>query len=154
MIFSYSDYFLNNLLLPLAALVVMGVLALRPILSHGFGQVLADRRAAVIFLLLVLLAVVMVLTLVQGGGIHLLTEGAGDGLTVSGTISDIQKGNPFLNPRYSAYGEMSSGYRVTLTTDAGDITVTTMARGDLAVGEKVTVTYLPKSGFALAVNPG
>lgn len=153
MIFSYYDYLLNNLLLPLAALGVMAVLVARPVASQGLGSVLRDRRLTVLLLVLLAVAAILLLTLTQGGGFRLLTEGPGDAVAAQGTIAELKQGNPLLNPRYSAYNELSSGYRMTVALESGSVTVTIMARGDLGVGDRVCVTYLPKSGFALEVSP-
>lgn len=153
MIFSYYDYLLNNLLLPLAALVVMAVLVVRPVAMQGLGSVFQDRRLAALLVVLLAVAALLLLTLTQGGGLHLLTERPGDAVAAQGTIVELKQGNPLLNPRYSAYDELSSGYRMTLSTESGNVTVTIMARGTLAVGDRASVTYLPKSGFALGVSP-
>lgn len=153
MTFSYFDYLLNNLLLPLAALAVMAVLVLRPVAGRGLGAVLQDRRLTVLLVVVLAVAVLLLLTLVQGGGVKLLAERPGDAVQAEGTIVELKKGNPLLNPRYGAYDEMSNGYAMTFSSESGNVTVTIMARGSLTVGDRVAVTYLPKSGFALAVEP-
>ena len=153
MTFSYFDYLFNNLILPLGALFFVAVLVVRPLAAGGIQAVFQDRRLVVMLVVVILVAVVLVLTLVQGGGIHLSTDRASQAETVTGTITEISKCNPFLSPRYSAYEELSNGYRVTVEgTENTAITVTVMAKGTLAVGNRVTVTYLPKSGMALAIG--
>lgn len=152
MTFSYSDYLFNNLLMPVVGLVFIAVLAVLPLARRGLRDVFANRQMVVMLLVLVLVAGVLVLTLTQSGGLGLIGQGPGDAVTMEGTITEIRQGNLFLSPRYSAYGEMGSGYQVTLENAENTVTVTIMARGELQSGDRVSVRWLPKSGLALSID--
>lgn len=152
MTFSYFDYLFNTLLLPLAALVFIGGMAGVPLARRGLASLRGDRQMVVMLLVLVFIAVVLVLMVTQGGGIGLIGQGPGDAVTLEGTILDIREGSAFLSPRYSAYGELSNGYHLTIATSEEPVTVTVMARGDLQVGDQVTISWLPKSTFALSIT--
>lgn len=152
MTFSYSDYLFNNLLLPVVGLVFLAVLVVMPLARRGLREVFASRQLTAMLLVLLVLAVVLVLTLTQSGGLGLIGQGPGDAVTTEGTITEIRRGNPFLSPRYSAYGETGSGYQVTLENGEEAVTVTIMARGVLQLGDRVSVRWLPKSGLALSID--
>lgn len=153
MTFAYQDYLFNSLLLPVFALVFLAVPVFQMIgriiaqLVRGERAAFGDYRGVILFVLLILLGVLLVSSLFQGG-IHLIYERADDAVTVSGTIEEIHKRSALSGTRYTSHGETSSGYDYTVN----GVTCTGMALGTLEVGDEVTVTYMPKSGFVLAIE--
>lgn len=152
MTFPYFDYFFSNLVFPLLALVFVAVpvfkmlgRVLRQIANHEpvyFG----DASSTVLFVCLLLVGAILIATLFNGG-IHLIYERPDDAITVQGTIGDIQPCSILTSPKYFTTSENSNGYKLTV----GDITCVIHSRGTLEVGDQVTVTYMPNSGFALEV---
>lgn len=154
MTFSYFSYLLNNLMLPILGIAFVGVPVCKMI-GHLISQVrrgesidFGGAQALMMFLALIVLAGILVNTLFAGGGYHLITERAKDAVTVEGTIEQIQSGSIFSNPRYSANNETSNGYILTID----GISCTSMALGTLEVGDAVSVTYMPKSGYILTIE--
>ncbi|MDD5864184.1 MAG: hypothetical protein PUD80_06100 [Firmicutes bacterium] len=155
MTFSYFDYLIGNLILPVLCLAFISVPVFRLVqrtarqIARGEKpQLLGDYR--MIILLLVMLAVggIMISFLLRGG-IHLVYERPRSAVSVEGTIEEIDRLNAFQNTRYIFNDENSNGYRYTV----GGVTCTGIAKGTLNVGDMVTVTYLPKSGFILSISP-
>ena len=154
MSFGYWEYFMNNLMLPVFGLAFVAVptfqLVRRQIeeWTTGRKRVHWDARAIVFFVVMLLAAVFLCKSLFVDGGIHLLLERPKHAVTVEGTLEHIEKYSELRGIRYAAYGETSCGYQYTVD----GVELTGMAKGTLEAGEQVTVTYLPKSGFVLAIE--
>lgn len=154
MTFSYFDYLIGNLVLPIFCLAFLSVPLVRGIartarqLARGErAQILGDYR--MIILLIVMLAVTaLLISFLLQGGIHLIYERPGDAVTVEGTIEAIDRLSSFQNTRYIFSAENSNGYRYQI----GDVVCIGIAKGTLNVGDTVTATYLPKSGFLLSIS--
>lgn len=153
MSFSYFSYLLNNLMLPVFALAFVAFPVCKMLgriigsLVRGERVEFGDFSAVMMFILLIVLFAILANILISGGGLNLITERADDALTMEGTIETIESGTIWANPRYSANGEMSNGY--TLTVDG--VECFSMALGTLEVGDQVTVTYMPNSGYVLSI---
>jgi predicted aldo/keto reductase-like oxidoreductase len=63
-------------------------------------------------------------------------------------LEQVKANSIWSGLRYTAYGESTSGYEYTIN---GQV-LKGMAKGTLEAGDDVTVTYLPKSGFVLAIE--
>ena len=154
MAFSYWDYIINNLMLPVFGLVFIAVptfqLVRRVIeqLATGRQRVDWDGKAIVFFVVMVVIAVLLGKSLFADGGIHLIYEREKAAVTVEGTLEDIEKCSALKGIRYTYENEASFGYEFTVD----GVTATGMAVGTLEEGDQVVMTYLPKSGFVLSIE--
>lgn len=153
MVFAYSEYLFNNLMLPVFALVFIAVPVFRMV-GRIIGQLVrkeavefGDSKVVLLFILLIVVAAILCNILLHGG-IHLILERPGSAVTTQGTIEEINACGILESPKYTFSGENSNGYKITI----GDVTCTSMALGSLEVGDEVTVTYMPKSGFVLSIE--
>lgn len=84
------------------------------------------------------------------GGIYLITEREEDAVEISGTISSIENLSRFSFP------ELNKEYRTVQPNGAkimvGDIPCVATSSGDFAVGDYVTVLYLPQSKYVLSIE--
>lgn len=153
MIFSYWDYFVSNLMLPVFALAFIAVpvfnMVRRVLLQVANGEPIDMGGAKMVILFVLLIAIAVILAnFIFHGGIQLVFDRPSKAVTVEGTIQDIDALNALEGVRYSSNDEMSYGY--TYTIDG--VTCTGMAKGTLEVGDAVIATYLPKSGFVLSID--
>lgn len=154
MTFSYFDYLISNLVLPVFALAFIAFPVCRLVIqvirqvknseSVSFGE----ASTVLVFILMLVVAVILGNILFRSGGFYLITERPGDAVTTQGTIEEIQPLGIFESPKYMSNGESSNGYAITID----GISCTTMAQGMLEVGDEVAVTYLPNSGFVLSIE--
>ena len=152
MTFAYFDYFFNSLVFPVFALIFVAVPVfkmltriLRQAANHEpvyFG----DAGSVVLFVCLLLVGAILITTICSGG-IHLVYERPGDTVTVEGTIEQIQPCSILTSPKYFTTAENANGYKLTI----GESTCIVHSIGTLEVGDQVTASYLPNSGFALEV---
>lgn len=154
MTFAYSEYLINNLVLPLFALAFIAVPVGRMIISvighavRGEGVNFGDAKTVLLLILMIVVAVILCNILISGHGYCLIGERASDAVTAEGTIEQIQPLSIFSSPKYTASGESSNGYAITID----GTTCTSMALGTLEVGDQVTVTYMPNSGYILSIQ--
>ena len=153
MVLAYHDYLFNNLIFPILALAFVAVPVFkmfariaRQLVNHE-SPFLGDSASVVLFIALLLVGAIMIATLFNGG-IHLIYERPDDAVTVEGTIEDIQSCSILTSPKYFTTAENANGYKLTV----GDTTCVIHSIGTLEVGQQVTVTYLPKSGFVLEIT--
>lgn len=152
MTFAYSSYLLNNLILPIFGLAFIAIPMFKFISNiimaklKGESVSLGDTRMVILPILLALLAVILAGILFRGG-VHLIYERADDAVTIQGTIEEIDTCSIVEGPQYTVNGERSNGYEITVD----GVTCTSMALGTLEVGDEVTVTYMPNSGFILSI---
>lgn len=153
MTFAYQDYLFNNLLIPVLAVVFICIPLFQMVgrvirqLVHGERPEFGDAKSKLLLILMVVILVIIISTLFRGS-IHLIYERPGDAVTIEGTIENIDKLSSFEGVRYTSNGETTFGYQYTV-----DGTVCTgMALGSLEVGDEVTVTYLPNSGYVLEIQ--
>ena len=151
--FSYWDYFMNNLALPVFGLVFIAVPTVRLVMrvleqyATGRQRVKWDGQAVLFFVAMLVVAVFLAKNLVTGGGLHLAYERPKAAVTVEGTVEAVKANSIWSGIRYTAYGENTSGYTYVIDGQS----FTGMAKGTLEPGDAVTVTYLPKSGFVLSI---
>ena len=154
MAFSYWEYFIYNLMLPVFGIVFVAVPTFRLVMrlleqyATGKRRVNWDGQSIVFFVAMLIVAVLLGKNLVTGGGIHLVYERPEAAVTVEGTVEEVKANSIWSGLRYTAYGESSSGYEYTINGE----TMKGMAKGTLEPGDEVTVTYLPKSGFVLSIE--
>lgn len=154
MTFAYHEYLLNALMMPLFALAfVLAAIffSLKPEIKNYFTtkEIEWSHLGRKLGLNIILLAmVVLMCVILSHGGFSLITERPKDAMTVTGTIEQIEARSSFESMKFwSDYGE---SYGIEFTVD--EITCVAMAQGDLEVGDQVTVTYMPKSGFVLSIE--
>ena len=82
------------------------------------------------------------------GGIRILTEKEADAAARTGVIEQVDERSLPAIPTYRLSGKTTAGY--TLTIDGETYRV--MDAGDLKPGDRVRVTYLPKSRFVLSIQ--
>lgn len=82
------------------------------------------------------------------GGIRILTEKEADAAAETGVIEQVDERSLPAIPTYRLPGKTTAGY--TLTIDGETYRV--MDAGDLKPGDRVRLTYLPKSRFVLSIQ--
>ena len=154
MTFSFFSYLLNNLMLPVFAIVFVGYPVFQTIFRligqkvRGEQVELPGFQAVLMFIVLIVLLVILFNMLISGGGLGLITDRADDALTVEGVIEEIHPGTIWSNPRYTVNGEISNGY--TLVIDG--VECFSMAKGELEIGDTVSASYMPKTGYVLNIQ--
>ena len=107
----------------------------------------------VIFLLAILVSVFFLRMdggILLHGGIHLLTERLSDAVEMRGYISEIERLGRYSFPNLDSEYKQDEVNGVEFTIDG--IQCTAMAKGNLEVGDYVSVKYLPKSGYVLYIS--
>lgn len=157
--FDYNEYYMGCLWLPISVLFFW-ILGLTPaviklityvIKYHTMPQISPQKWVAIIMVL----AIFSFFICLDGGrlingGIYLISEKESDALSTIGTIDNIE-----LMTRYE-FGELNSEYKVNehngvcFTIDG--IQYRAIAMGTLEIGDKVEVTYLPKSSYILKIH--
>lgn len=154
MVFSYWEYFMYNLMLPVFGLAFVAVPVyqlLKRVAEQartGERRVFWDGKAILFFVVMIAVGIFLGKSLFFDGGIHLVYEHPKAAVTVEGELEDIKKYSALKGVRYAAYGETSCGYAYTID----GVTVSGMAKGTLEAGDQVRCTYLPKSGFVLSIE--
>lgn len=155
--FSYSQYLRACLIVPLLisifALCVLTPPAFRLLLSifrHKFSIQEASDFATTA-LILVLICGTNVGHLLNGG-LHLIYEREYDAVEFQGEIAEIHSLGQFSFPRLRTEYDQGKHDGVEFIIDGTECTAPTS--GTLAVGDYVTVIYLPQSGYVLSITPG
>ena len=154
--FAYSQYVEGCLILPL--LVSLSALTVIILAIWRFVTVINRHKIStgnIINLTLAVLVCGFFLCMNFGrlfcGGIHLIYERESQAIEFTGEISEIKELG-----RYS-FPELSNGYGYSETNGVqltiGNVKCTAVTRGQLEVGDKVTVTFLPQSGYILMIFP-
>lgn len=107
----------------------------------------------VIFLLAILVSVFFLRMdggILLHGGIHLLTERESDAIEMQGYISEIERLDRYSFPNLDSEYKQDEVNGAEFTIDG--IQCKAIAKGNLEVGDYVTVKYLPKSGFVLHIS--
>lgn len=84
------------------------------------------------------------------GGIHLIYERESDAVELQGKIVEIKELGRYSFPEIKTeygYGE-TNGVRFIID----GVECTAVTKGNLAVGDDVTVIYLPRSGYILSIT--
>ncbi len=153
--FEYTQYVRGCLIIP----IFVSLFALSMLISAAshFVTVIIQQKLSsrdVINLLLAVLVCVFFLCMNVGrllhGGIHLTYERESNAVELQGEILEIKElgrySFPELKTEYG-YGETNG---VQLVIDGVECTAVT--RGMLEVGDNVTVTFLPQSGYILSIT--
>lgn len=153
--FEYTQYVRGCLIIP----IFVSLFALSMLISAAshFVTVITQQKLSsrdVINLLLAVLVCGFFLCMNVGrllhGGIHLTYERESNAVELQGEILEIKElgrySFPELKTEYG-YGETNG---VQLVIDGVECTAVT--RGILEVGDNVTVTFLPQSGYILSIT--
>ena len=155
--FAYDDYVKGCLILPACiTLLTIGWLVsplargIAEIKRNGFSAKVVKRLAAVLLICAVFLSLNIGRLLY--GGICLVAEREEDAVEISGTISSIENLSRFSFP------ELNNEYRSVQPNGAkivvGDVPCVAVSSGEFAVGDFVTVVYLPQSRYVLSIEKG
>ena len=150
MYFEYAQYVRGCLVTPIfASLFALSVLI--PSISHFVSIIIQEKsfsRDMIKFLLVVLVCgffLSMNVGRLLHGGIYLIYESESDAVELQGEILEIKELGRYSFPKLNTeYGHSVTANGVQLVIDG--IECTAVTRGTLEVGDKVTVTFLPKSG--------
>jgi len=152
--FEYTQYVRGCLIIPVFVslfalpMIVSAVVDLITVIIH---QKLSSR-AVVNFLFSVLVCgffLCMNAGRLLHGGIHLIYEKESDAVEVQGKILEIKELGRYSFPELETEYESSETNGVQFLIDGVECTAVT--RGALEVGDNVTVTFLPKSGYILSI---
>ena len=84
------------------------------------------------------------------GGIHLIYEREFDAVDIQGNIEEIRELGRYSFPELKT--EYGYGDKNGVQFLIGGVECTAPTRGDIAVGDNVTVTFLPQSGYILSIS--
>ena len=154
MYFEYSQYVGGCLILPLlVSLSALGMLI--GAIGH-FVTVIRRQKLSFDKILNLALAVLvcgfflcMNLGRLCYGGIHLLYERETQAITFTGEISEMKELDRYSFPELKndyGYGE-TNGVELTI----GNVKCAAVTAGQFEVGDEVTITYLPQSGYVLSI---
>ncbi len=159
MYFDYAGYVRECLNIPLEDLIsiILGTLA-AIIFGISMRRTLRTLPGIRLIILIVVLGTIESMCMVIGqlsyGGIYLLREKESDAVEMQGEITEITGLNcyslPIIECDYydnPTYGD-PTGYEFTIN----GIQCTAPVKGSLKVGNYVSVTYLPKSGYILYID--
>ena len=159
MYFDYAGYVRECLNIPLEDLIsiILGTLA-AIIVGISMRRTLRTLPGIRLIILIVVLGTIESMYLYIGrlsyGGIYLLREKESDAVEMQGEITEITGLNYYSFPRIECdyydnlkYGD-PTGYEFTIN----GIQCTAPVKGSLKVGNYVSVTYLPKSGYILYID--
>lgn len=151
-----SDIFRNSLVFPM----IFGIITLVISIFCAIGTLLLiaqnDRFKQVCTCIFGTCVVVFFFVwnalILYNGGFALLTERHADAVTVTGEITEIEGVSTFVFSKTSTdYGSGArSGAR--LMVNGIELTGPGVIDSRFDVGDKVTVTYMPKSGYVIAVS--
>lgn len=119
----------------------------KKISSHKMG-----RRDIYYFILAFLVALPLIgmnVSRLLHGGMYLITEAETDAVEMQGEITEIEGLGQLSMPRLKSdygYGD-TNGVQFTIN----GVQCKASVKGDLEVGDYVTVVYLPKSGYILTI---
>lgn len=153
--FEYAQYVRGCLIIPIfVSLFALSMLF--SAVSHLIAAMIQQKvssRDLVNFLLAVLVCsffLYMNIGRLLHGGIHLIYERESNAVELQGNIVEIKElgrySFPELKTEYG-YGETNG---VQLLIDGVECTAVT--RGELVVGDNVTVIFLPQSGYILSIT--
>lgn len=151
MSFTYFDYLINNLMMPVFAiafiLVPLFTLITSTLKYYAKNKTFDTTHLPVKILFCVALIALLVIMsgVLRLGGLHLITERPSHAVTITGTIEDVDILSSFEGPKYSTGSEASYGVRFTVN----GVQCLSMAKGDFELGDTVSITYMPKSSFVL-----
>lgn len=159
MYFDYAGYVRECLNIPLEGLILFDILGMVVIIIGYFNLKNYFPKKQ-----LILLVLILILSSIKDayedagqllhGGIYLLWEKESDAVGMQGKITEITELDNYSLPRIECdyyenlkYGD-PKGYEFTINS----IQCTAPVKGSLKVGDYVSVTYLPKSGYVLYID--
>ena len=163
MVFSYNDYQFHCLMLPLfviiffsAAMIYNTVSSLKEITKNGIS--IEDVFSILFFLIIWIFFLRVDGGCLLNGGMYLFSEKEADSCTVVGTIDEITYNDQYSFPNmakfYKQYDregeELSHIYGCKIFVDGLSLTIP--QRGELNQGDRVSVTFLPKSKYVLEIE--
>lgn len=149
--FRYASYEKMGLIWPLAMLLPMIVDGIWVLVLYLKGDWASKKLEA----LIATGSVCVYLFFINGGlllngGIHLLYEKETDAVVYEGTLTGFRFLGMEEMPKLRTEYKSEAAYGVSLQID--DITCKAPTRGLLLIGDRVKVTYLPRSGYVLALT--
>ena len=156
--YSYDVYYINCFETPFCTTLFFGVLFIlvnilfvRSIIGNKATSDLLFRYIIVTLILVVCLSVSI--GQLAHGGWHLVSEKESDAVQISGEIQSIHELDKFSFPYIGSddrYYKNSGPNGVMVTVNG--VKCTTIEKGDFEVGDRVTITYLPRSGYVLSIE--
>lgn len=154
--FEYTQYARGCLIIP----ILVSLFALSMLISavSHFITVIIEHKLSSrdgINLLLPVLICSFLLCMNAGrllhGGIHLIYERESNAVELQGEILEIRELGRYSFPELKTeYGhDVTNGIQFLID----GVECTAITRGTLAVGDKVTVIFLPRSGYILSIYP-
>lgn len=161
MSFSFSDYQFHCLILPASILLFSAVVfiaasiwSIKDIIRKGAT---AEKALTIIFFLFIAGAFIRIDGgRLLNGGLYLLYEKAADAVTYEGIIEEISLNDqtqfPNISAKYREYSDENreNGYGYEIVVDKRTLKAPQI--GTLNVGDRVSVTCLPKSGYILSIE--
>ncbi len=139
---NYDYYYKNNFIIPLLLLIALVIyMGLDIFMLLKKSDI--KSRSYYIFSILVSVLVIVVLTTHLYHGFHLIVEKESDADVISGEITDIQL--IYNSPRYYLNGEACHAVWLCI----GDQRYYILDTDDISIGDKVQLTYLPRSRFVI-----
>lgn len=155
MVFEYDAYWRNLCSVPVFGIVWSVIILLVGIIVLAYFAISKKKEKMVITLVTLLLAIVFLplnnrndIINLQNGGIYLLEEKEDAAITGTGTIENIVEPSE-LFPQFKGYHNGKYKYGADITID-GKIYLA-IDSGDFDVGDRVIITYLPKSRVILSI---
>lgn len=139
---NYDYYYKNNFIIPLLLsifLVIFMGLNIFMLLKKSDIK----SRSYYIFTILVSVLVIVMLTAQLYRGFNLIVEKESDADVISGEITDIQL--VYNSPRYSLNSEACHAVWLFI----GDQRYYILDTDEISIGDKVQLTYLPRSRFVI-----
>lgn len=156
--YNYSMYYSGCFVLPtfylIIAIIILSCASFQFVKSTISHQV--NTKSIVIFLISILVWGFLILlngSRVICGGIYLINEKERDAITYDGKITQINKLDIFEFPEIVTEASSNSDDTtngVQFVVD--EVTCIAITKGPFEVGDHVTVTYLPKSRYVLAIS--
>ncbi len=157
MIFEYDAYWRNICSVPLFGIVWSLFTLLVGIIAFICFIKLKKKKEIVITLVAVLLWIISLpfynrndIINLQNGGIYLLEEKEDDVISKTGIIENIVEPSEMF-PQFKGYHDGKYKYGADITI-GGEVYLA-IDSGDFEVGDRVTITYLPKSKVILSIYP-
>ena len=159
MYFDYAGYVRECLNIPLEELIslilgTLGAIIFLIYMKHTLRTFPGIRFLILIVVLSTIDETCLVIGELSHGGIYLLREKESDAVEMKGEITEITGLNDYSLPIIECdyyenmkYGD-PNGYEFTIN----GIQCTAPVKGSLKLGDYVSVTYLPKSGYILYID--
>lgn len=153
--FEYAQYVSGCLVLPISVSLFMLPILVFAVLHLTTGIIHREisSRDVAGFLLAVLVCgffLCMNVGRLLHGGIHLIYERESDAVEFQGNILEINELGRYSFPELES--EYGHGDKNGIQILIDGVECTAIARGELAVGDNVTISYLPRSRYVLSIT--